>query len=196
MKFSKVFTTSLTILLFSGFFVSGTLAVTMDCVDRAGLPCTANSGDVLAGGVAVPNSGNDYQNIVEAAIEIATGTAVNLILLGKSDQTGDYGTYNNGGAGSLPDGTLLGTYVIPDFAEFISVKAANSFNVFDVSGTMGSYDTSNILTRGQMRPGVSHISFWGAQSNPVSTPEPGTILLFGSGLAGLGIWRWKTSKTT
>ncbi len=26
-------------------------------------------------------------------------------------------------------------------------------------------------------------------------PEPGTILLFGSGLAGLGLWRWKIRKT-
>ena len=27
-----------------------------------------------------------------------------------------------------------------------------------------------------------------------TTPEPGTLFLMGSGLAGLGLWRWKTKK--
>lgn len=30
--------------------------------------------------------------------------------------------------------------------------------------------------------------------NPMTTPEPGTVFLFGTGLAGLGLWRWRNKK--
>lgn len=183
MKIQKALISGFVVVLLSGIFVSGANAVSMDCIDAAGLPCTANSGDVLAGGVVVPNSGNDFEAVVEAAILTATSSAVDLTLLGKSD----------GGYGALVSG-LSGTWTIPGFASFITVKAANSFNVFAVNGMTGSWDTTNIINNGNQQPGVSHISYWGAPTAGVATPEPGTAFLLGSGLAGLGFWRWKTKK--
>jgi len=58
-----------------------------------------------------------------------------------------------------------------------------------------------------VRSGTWHVS-WGADLShltiyakdgvpvvpPAAIPEPATVLLFGSGLAGLGFWRWKAAK--
>ncbi len=44
---------------------------------------------------------------------------------------------------------------------------------------------------------ISHVSIWnipGGGGPNQMTPEPGTLFLMGSGLAGLGLWRWKTKK--
>jgi len=183
MKIQKALISGFAVVLLSGIFVSGANAVSMDCIDATGLPCTANAGDVLAGGVVVPSpQGQDTEIVVEAAILTATGVAVDLTLLGKSD--GGYGA---------PVSGQSGTWTIPGFASFISVKAANSFNVFAVSGTTGSWDTTNITNGGGQQPGVSHISYWEAPAQ-TAVPEPGTVFLLGSGLAGLGFWRWKTKK--
>ena len=67
-----------------------------------------------------------------------------------------------------------------------------SHNIFSNTGGLNVVDRDsqgNILTlagRGQVTPG-------GGITNPI--PEPSTILLFGSGLAGLAAWRYRKSKT-
>lgn len=183
MKIQKVLISSFCTVLLIGLFVSEASAVSLDCVNMSRLPCTANAGDVLAGGAVVPGNGNDKEVLVEAAIEIATGNFVDLTDLGKSD--GGYGD---------PVSGQSGTWTITDFASFISVKGANSFNVFAVSGTTGSWDTSNIDNGGGNQPNVSHITYWGGLTNGATTPEPGTVLLLGSGLLGLGLWLRKTKK--
>ena len=182
MKIQKALINGFAVVLLSGIFVSGANAVSMDCIDNAELPCTANAGDVLAGGVVVPPNGNDFEPVVEAAIESATGSFIDLTLLGKSDE--GYGD---------PVSGQSGTWTIPGDASFISVKAANSFTVFEVSGTTGSWETTYITNGGGKQPDVSHISYWGAPAQ-TAVPEPGTVFLLGSGLAGLSFWRWKTKK--
>lgn len=42
------------------------------------------------------------------------------------------------------------------------------------------------FSTGDVGTGIDNITF-------STVPEPGTVLLFGSGLAGLGLWRWKKS---
>ncbi len=46
---------------------------------------------------------------------------------------------------------------------------------------------------------ISHVSIWGIEGDGpggTPTPEPGTMFLMGSGLAGLGFWRWKKGTKT
>ena len=168
---------------------TGANAVPVKCDAAAGLDCRVDSGDTLnvstGGTLVVPNSGNDFENIVEAAIYTATGAAVDLTLLGKSDA----------GYGSAVSGQS-GTWSIPELAAYVTVKAANSFNLFALNpaASSGSWDTNDILNNGGQQPNVSHISYWSAGSPPVvDVPEPSTIALFGLGLAALGMRRRRNS---
>jgi len=165
-------------------------AVGLKCDSGGGLDCRYDVGDVLFGGLVAANAGGgDPEATVQAAIQIANGGVfTDITLLGKSD-----GGYGNSVSGQS------GTWTIPDFASFITVKAANSVNVFAVNpaSKTGVWDTLNLITNGGQQANVSHISYWsGPGSVPPGgqVPEPASVLLFGSGLAGLGLWRWKTAK--
>lgn len=78
--------------------------------------------------------------------------------------------------------TLAGTDLNPEH-----------FNFLDTSGKLwaavqiGNYGGS---------PGVAGLdSIWVGADPPVATPEPGTLVLLGSGLAGLGAWGWRRTRT-
>ncbi len=191
-RFSKTITACAVVALFGAATLQQAHAFATKCTDEAGLGCRVDAGDILKVNVVVGNNGNDNETNVEAAILTATGSFVDLTLLGKSD--GGYGDSESG---------LSGDWSIPGFASFITVKSANSFNVFAVSpaSQTGSWNTNDILNspnpnsgRRPSQQALSHISYWSASQQPVSTPEPGTLFLMGSGLAGLGLWRWKTKK--
>ena len=117
--------------------------------------------------------GGDPESAVEAAILGATGVAVDISLLGEID-------FGDGGA-------LSGSWDFGSAVAYITVKAANSFALYDVEGaTSGSWTTAGILTNGGQQPGVSHIRLWGT---PASVPEPATLGLFGFTLLGLMLAR-------
>ncbi len=61
----------------------------------------------------------------------------------------------------------------------------------------GTWNTLGVSVNNGSGQDLSHgtISFFSNGGNPpAQTPEPGTLFLMGSGLAGLGLWRWKTKK--
>ncbi len=174
--------------LFSVAALSPAHAVALKCTAGAGLDCRVDQGDMLFGGVnsSSPNPGGlDNEVNVEAAIQSAGFVFTDLTLLGKSD----------GGYGSAVSGKS-GIWNIPDFANFITVKGANSFNLFAVipASTSGSWDTLDLTNGGGKQAGVSHISYWSTQGGLPSggqVPEPATLVLFGTGLVGFGLWRFK-----
>lgn len=67
------------------------------------------------------------------------------------------------------------------------------FNFLDTSGKL--WAAVHIGNYGGA-PGVGGLdSIWVGADPPVATPEPGTLLLLGSGLAGLATWRWRRTRT-
>ena len=195
------------VLLISSLVTFNASAVSVSCSDAAGLDCVATRGDVLAGGLEVPNSGNDMQDVVEAAIEIATGSFMDIVLHGKSDDDPSLYSFSNFDQGNSLTDSQSGSWALNDTSigiDFVTVKAANSFVVLAVNGaTSGIYSTEGILNNGGQQPDVSHISFWTKDGNSgvggdtdmngdgEEVPEPGTIALLALGLIGVSAFRSK-----
>ncbi len=130
--------------------------------------------------------GGDPLAAVQAAITSATGVApVGLSLYGKSDSnaglfalTGVSPAAQSGTWNVLDDSVLI---------KYITVKAANSFALYEFSGqgtNSGAFTTLGLLNNGGNRPGVSHISFW--QASTPAVPEPATWAMMIFGFAGIG----------
>ena len=137
--------------------------------------------------------GGDPEEKVEQAILGATGSAVNIFLYGKSDDNPSLFSLT----GVSPAGQS-GTWAVVDNTvdiAYITVMAANSFALYEVSGNTGSWSTVGILNNGNQQPTVSHISFWTTQDYnppdppvpPSQVPAPGTLLLLALPLLGFGL---------
>jgi hypothetical protein len=103
-------------------------------------------------------------------------------------------------------GTLSGTWAVdpsPSTIEFYSVKAGNYFALYavnpaDSTGSWSTFDIWKYLQDNNL-PGyqsggfeISHFTAFNPGSAPV--PEPGTIVLLGVGLFGLGLFGRKRMK--
>lgn len=151
-------------------------------------PCTA--GCTQSG----PHAGNDDAAGVSALLPFT------VTQLFKSDPPGDNG---NGVIVNVDSDQYSGGWSSLVTIAAVVVKAGPNFLIQDytngtgVGGAMGGIWSTSPLVVGQnnRQPGVSHVTFFTTNGGPpTQTPEPGTLFLMGSGLAGLGLWRWKTKK--
>jgi len=158
-------------------------AAPVNCAASSGLPCVANAGDTLFGGFVVDNSGNDKEDAVESAIQLATGSFVDLILYGKSDDNPELFTFTDLSGPAL-ESSKTGSWEVKDgtLIDYLTVKAANSFVVYFLGGqSIGTFTTEGILNNGGQQPDLSHLSFW-VTNGGETVPEPVTLLLMGAGV--------------
>jgi hypothetical protein len=128
--------------------------------------------------------GGDPESKVEQAILQATGVAVDISLYGASDANPSLFSFNptpltnnTSGTWTVLDGSLI---------QYITIKAANSFALFALSGTgaaTGAFNTLGILNNGGQQPNVSHMRFWTSKVSEVPEPATGLLMLLGAGAA-------------
>ncbi|MCL4800025.1 MAG: PEP-CTERM sorting domain-containing protein [Burkholderiales bacterium] len=76
----------------------------------------------------------------------------------------------------------------PDITFFVA-KGGDFFNLFDVFGSSGEWNTPLNPANGQLFE-LSHLTFYDTGGGPpTEIPEPGMLLLLGSALAALGLRR-------
>jgi len=182
---------TITILLFSNICLAAPIYVggTNDLTLANGWNGTLEHNDKL-------DNINWLVDFYDGTIDSASTLSYPLTLLGKWDTdntvwennnnpgfTGDFsgssGTWNASGSTQLNNSI------------FYSIKAGSDnsgggFELYFANGdTSGTWNTSGLSNHG-----LSHVSFWAAENNPV--PEPTTMLLFGLGLLGVaGVSRKK-----
>lgn len=96
-------------------------------------------------------------------------------------------SYATGCLGTMSSGVCTGTL----YTSGLPDGATNNVNYFFYSGFV-LYDIPNPMSPGQANldaQALLGLTIDGTYSLPQATPEPGTLLLFGCGLAGAALWR-------
>jgi len=139
-------------------------------------------------------------NIVNQLLNVddVFGTSGGWTFLGKTDDSSTSPEFTLTGLNATT-GTLEITGISLPAKIVVSFKAADSFSLYlwnplNDPGLIEWATSGTATNRNGGVQGLSHASVYWMENGtvpPQQTPEPGTIVLMGSGLAGLGFWRWK-----
>lgn len=142
-------------------------------------------------GTIVDDPGNGQTNDSEADL-----VALIEYYLGISGASYSYDKVDDPTAVAKTDGLLTVTcdgscysgswsVAAPEMVSFYSVKAGNEYALYYVipSDDEGSWSTEHVLNPAGNIPEISHLQ--AAYDTGTEVPEPATMLLFGTGLAGL-----------
>ncbi len=156
------------------------------CDTATDLACRVFAGQGLTGAsgpFVVPNSGNDKEDTVEAALFDVFGSFIDIMEVAKSDDSVSRGLTITGAGSSV--GTW--TYTGAEELYLLTIKASTDFSIFNVAGlTTGPWTTVGLVNGGGNTPNISHVTVWKLVGDTTTRiPEPGTLALMLTGLGGL-----------
>jgi len=146
-------------------------------------PCNIGVGCTVLG----PFTGNDSEGTISSIVEMS------VIEIFKSDPPGVDG---NGVTVTVDGDMFSGTWSSDIAIDFVVAKAGNTFLLQDYlnvggSATRGLWSTFGLAGNNGNQFTISHLTFYATQafgpepSGSIPNPEPSTILLLGTGIAGL-----------
>ena len=132
------------------------------------------------------NEGSDFESVRSLTAEALDLDPDTFILTEDKNLTLTY--YND--LNDSEDGLLSGTWTVSPVGNTISlyaIKASRWYAMYvvDPAASTGSWSTFDLWIQKNAGEVLEISHFNGYDSNQTPVPEPGTVLLFGTGLAGL-----------